>query len=447
MPKKKNNKIPIPYNFYPRAYQIPVFEAFDNGYKRGILVWHRRAGKDLTALNLMIKKMFERVGTYFYFFPTYNQGEKILWKGARGDGFKMLAHFPRELVASKNEQAKRIELVNGSIFQIVGTEDMDKVVGTNPIGCVFSEYALQNPDAWDFVRPILRENGGWALFDSTPRGKNHFYKLFKMAESSDEWFTQRLTIDDTKVMTRADMEKDIAEGMDRDLAEQEYLVSFLGFRQGSIYGDQLKKAEEDGRIGFFPHDPTHRVYTSWDIGIGDYTSIWFIQLVGMEIRLIDYYENRNKGVEHYAKILQEKEYLYARHYAPHDIANREWGSGKTRIETALALGLYFEKVEKISPEEGIDAVKRIFGRFYINEPLAERGLNALRDYHREWDSKNKIYKKDAAHNWASHACDSLRYFAVGFNEGETFLNNQYKYEDDDVFVNEKQNNPLNPLGL
>lgn len=439
--EKKKNAL---YIGEEETYDLTI-EDNHNYIANGYIV--HNCGKDVVSLNLMIKKMFERVGTYFYFFPTYNQGEKILWTGARGDGFKMLDHFPRELVESKNEQAKRIKLVNGSVFQIVGTEDMDKVVGTNPIGCVFSEYALQNPDAWDFVRPILRENGGWALFESTPRGKNHLYKLYEMAKGNPEWFTQRLSIDDTKVMTRADMEKDISEGMDRDLAEQEYLVSFLGYRHGSIYGKNIRLLEKEGRVGFFPHDSSYKVYTAWDIGIRDSTAIWFIQLIGMKIHLIDYYEKRNEGMEHYVNMLQNKPYVYARHYLPHDIKVREWGSGKTRIEIGLSLGIHFDIADKISREEGIDAVKRIFNRFHINESLTERGFDAIKDYHREWDSKKKVYSRDPAHNWASNGSDALRTFAVAHNDGESFLKNEYKYEEDDILVNTQQNNPLNPLGI
>ena len=172
--------IDIPFNFKPRAYQLPLLRAMDSGCKRACCVWHRRAGKDKTLINIAVKKMFERVGVYYYYFPTMTQGRKILWDGMDKAGFKFIDHFPREVVAKKNDQEMKIQLANGSLFQIIGTDKLENV-GTNPVGCVFSEYSLQNPRGWDYVRPILAENGGWAIFNFTPRGKNHAHELYKMA--------------------------------------------------------------------------------------------------------------------------------------------------------------------------------------------------------------------------------------------------------------------------
>jgi hypothetical protein len=144
-------------------------QAIDNGKKRAVAVWHRRAGKDKTLINLIVKKAFERVGAYYYYFPTQAQGRKILWNGIDKEGMPFLDHVPQEIIAQKKDQEMMIRLVNGSIIQLIGT-DRAEVVGPNPVGCVFSEYSLQDPRAWDFVRPILAENEGWAVFNYTPRG-------------------------------------------------------------------------------------------------------------------------------------------------------------------------------------------------------------------------------------------------------------------------------------
>ena len=157
-------KIDIPFNFTPREYQKPLINAMATGIKRAVCVWHRRAGKDKTAINYTIKEMLKRVGIYYYFLPTYQQGKKVIWDGIDGSGFKTMDHFPKEIIKKKNEAEMKIELKNGSLFQMVGTDNYDAIRGTNPVGCVFSEYSFQDPQVWDLIRPILRENGGWAIF-------------------------------------------------------------------------------------------------------------------------------------------------------------------------------------------------------------------------------------------------------------------------------------------
>src|SRR3990167_2019975 len=166
-------EITLPYMFTPRDYQLPVLKALDSGYKRAVAVWHRRSGKDKVFLNYLIKSMYKRVGAYYYFFPTYRQGRKVIWQGMDRSGMRFIDHIPKALRKRTHDQDMIIETKNGSLLQVIGTDNIDAVVGSNPVGCVFSEWSLQDPSAWDFIRPILAENGGWAVFNYTPRGKNH----------------------------------------------------------------------------------------------------------------------------------------------------------------------------------------------------------------------------------------------------------------------------------
>ena len=217
--------------------------------KRAVVVWHRRSGKDKTAINITVSKMFERVGIYYYFMPTYSQGKKIIWDGMDRSGMPFLDHFPKPLIKSKNETELKIELKNGSLFQIIGTDKIDAIVGTNPVGCVFSEYSLQNPKAWDYIRPILAENGGWALFLYTPRGMNHGWKLLQQAKDSDNWFWEILTVDDTKAIGKEVLEQENKE-MPSDLYQQEYYCKFL---EGA--GQAIRRIEEnlwDGELEILP---------------------------------------------------------------------------------------------------------------------------------------------------------------------------------------------------
>ncbi len=220
-------KIRIPHNYEPRPYQLPLCKAIDNGFKRAVSVWHRRAGKDKTLINIMVKEMFKRIGTYFYFFPTFKQGRMVIWNGMDMDGFPFMNHIPEEIRSRTSHQEMSIKLKNGSIFQIVGTDDIDRVVGTNPVGCVFSEYALQKPEAWEFIKPILRQNKGWALFNYTPRGLNHGWDIYQRALKQEDWFCELLTIKDTKALIETDIEAERADGMSENLINQEYYCDFM----------------------------------------------------------------------------------------------------------------------------------------------------------------------------------------------------------------------------
>jgi len=414
MPKES---ITLPYKFTPRDYQLPILRALDRDkYKRAIAVWHRRSGKDLTFINYMFKKMFEKVGAYYYFFPTYAQGKKVLWEGMDREGFKFLNHLPKELRKTTNNQEMVIETVNGSVFRVIGTDKIDSVLGTNPIGCVFSEYSLQDPRAWDFIRPILAENGGWALFNYTPRGKNHGYTLLEFAKKDPKWYSEVLTVDDTKAISREVLDQEFKEIMakngEESLYQQEYYCSFDAPIQGAYYAKQMMDADREGRITKVPYDATIPVNTYWDLGVGDATSIWFIQNVGQEVRVIDYYESSGEGLPHYAKVLQDKKYIYGRHYAPHDIQVRELTTGRSRLETSRKLGINFKVVAKLPVEDGIEAVRNFIPRCWFDEDKCANGISALRSYHKEYDEKNQTYQTHPKHDWSSHGADAFRYAAI-----------------------------------
>lgn len=384
-------------------------------------MWHRRSGKEKTFINYTAKKTAERVGTYFYFFPTYAQGKRAIWDGMDRDGFKFIDHFPADYVESKNEQELKLKLKSGSVFQIVGTDNFDSIMSTNPIGCVFAEYSLQNPRAWDFIRPILRENGGWAIFDYTPRGKNHGHAMFEMAtrlqaEGDPDWYCEKLTVNETKVLSPADIDQERREGMDEDLIQQEYFCSFSGVQQGAIFGRQLNQVEQGGRICGVPWQPEMAVNTWWDIGTGDATSIWFTQDIGREIHVIDYYENSGVGVgvDHYAKYLQTLPYVYGTHNGPHDLdAHSFAANGKSAMEVAAALGLKFNVVPKLDRHDGINAARALMSRCWFDKDKTAAGRNALSSYHYTWDDKRKMFTTEPYHDWSSNGADAFRYLGVG----------------------------------
>jgi len=740
-----SNIITIPHEFKPRPYQLELFKAMDSGYKRAIVVYHRRAGKDKSLFNLLIKKAFERKGVYYYLFPEFAQGRRVIWDGVDGSGFKFLDHIPEQLIQRKNSTDMKLELVNGSVIQVIGTDKFDKVRGSNPVGCVFSEFAFQNPKAWHIVRPILAENGGWACFNSTPNGKNHFYKMYNMALNNQNWFTQFLTVDDTKdwdgnpIITQEAIQEEIDAGMSKEMVQQEFycflpfvsdvitnngikdiseittsdmvlthgnsyrrvrgvskryysgeilkikvignnkpiyctpnhpfrvcndgvnnkwipaenlslsdrltiprplvdnfkvisenlafiiswyitegscgkntvqftinlssekdiskklkkaikeefglkckfydniknntrtitvcsrhlreflilncgagsinkkippiikgyeqlvfdnlilgdghiqnnsefiyttisktlayqvqlLGNSLGYKmrireiknnsngnilgrnvllntvydirgnkssksrfinkhkynystkilsiekehyEGNVYNldvaeehsycvnsivvhncswiansqgfyflSLIEEAEQEKRITNLDIDPSVPVSTWWDIGVGDNTCIWFTQIVDNKIHVIDFLQDKGKGLDHYAKLLQRKKYIYASHNFPHDIMNIEFGTGRTRFEVAekLFVGTKVNCIPKLPLEEGINAVRMVLPLCYIDQKRCAIGIDALKNYHRQFDEKNQEYKDKPVHDWSSDPTDAFRYMSIG----------------------------------
>lgn len=417
-------EIQIPYNFQPRSYQLPVMEARDGGCKRMVLVWHRRAGKEKTCINITSKEMTQRIGSYYYVFPELVQGRKVLWDGADKDGFRFLNHFPREYIEGEpNNTEMKLRYKNQSLFQVVGSDNFDSVMGTNPVGMVFSEYSLQNPRCWGHFRPILAENGGWAIFDFTPRGENHAFDLFNLAVNDPNWFCQLLTVDSTNAISKEVLDQERREIVRLDgndaLFQQEYYCSFTSPIQGAYYATQIQQAYAEGRVGRVPHDPSYRVDTWWDLGFNDTTAIWFTQSIGSELRIVDYHEESGQGLPHYFQVLEDKrksfEYAYGTHTGPHDLEVHELATGKSRLETARKLGIDFRVCPKLSIRDGIDAGRNVFKKCWFDKDKCQDGLNSLKNYRKVYDESKRAYLDQPYHDWASNGADAFRYLAIGLD--------------------------------
>lgn len=400
--------------FTPRSYQLPILDAIENkGYKRVLAILPRRAGKDITAFNLALRQCLKKVCVVYYIFPTYSQGKKVIWDSITNSGERFLDYIPKEVIESTNSQEMKVRFKNGSLLQIVGSDNIDSLVGTNPYGCVFSEYALQDPRAYQFIRPILVVNDGWALFITTPRGKNHLWELWNIASNSDDWFAYKMGIEETRHIPLEEIQKEREEGiMSDDLIMQEYYCSFDQGVEGSFYGKYIDKMRIQNQIGQVPWEPSFKVNTSFDIGVRDSTCIIFFQVVGQTIRIIDCYENSKEGLEHYVKVINSKPYTYGKHIAPHDIKVKEWGSGITRIEKAKQLGLNFITANDVAIVDGIEAVRSSLPKIWIDDVRCAPLIKALENYRQEFDSKRKIYKSQPLHDWSSHYADAMRYLCV-----------------------------------
>ena len=418
------DNIILPYNYTPRWYQQPFFKALEQGYRRHDLVWHRRAGKDLTIINATAVAMCDTdnhtgyggVGSYYYFFPTFAQGKKVIWDGMTRSGVRFLDFIPEPLREQTWNDEMKIRMRNGSLFQIIGTDNFDAIMGTNPIWCVFSEYALQNPKAWDYIRPILRENKGIAIFPYTPRGRNHGYTLhYDVAiKNPNTWFSQVLPVDVTKVLTEEDVEQERKDGMSEEMIAQEFYCSFEMGIEGSYYGRYIQTVRDEGRIlNVLPVDKAKPVHTAWDIGVTDFTSIIFYQVFPHGYHIVDFYENSGEGVQHYAKVLQDKGYVYGNHYGPHDLKAKNWVSeGEPTIQVARRYGIDFQLIPRLSREDGINAGRNVLSKCFFNEATTRPLITHLENYTKVFNKQMNCYTNTPKHDIHSHGADAWRYFAL-----------------------------------
>lgn len=411
--------IELPYNWRPRAYQQEAWDAFEHGTKRFCLVWHRRAGKDEFGLRVTSVSAFQRVGNYWHMLPEAAQARKAIWEAVNPHtGVRRINEtFPMEIRASTRETDMMIEFTNGSTWQVVGSDNFNSLVGSPPVGVLYSEYALADSASWAFLRPILAENGGWAMMISTPRGPNHLRRLYDAAKSRPEWFAQILTAEQTGAIPKLVLERELRDYIDEfgleegtALYQQEYECSFEAQIIGSIYGSQIRQARSEGRIGAVPYDPYLPVGTMWDLGVSDSTAIWFFQQNGDWINFIDFYAANNVGFDHYAQVLRDRRYNYDRrmHYFPHDLEARELTTAERRSDTMWKLGIPPTIVPSHSVWEGINVVRRNFHRMRFDAGRCESGIEALTMYQKEYDRDNRIFKNKPKHDQFSHPCDALR---------------------------------------
>lgn len=414
--------IQVPHRWRPRPYQMPAWAAMERGRRRLAIVAHRRWGKDEIALHRTMVAAIERVGNYWHCLPEYSQGRKAIWTAVNPHtGRRRIDEaFPVELRKRTLEQEMFIEFVNGSTWQVIGSDTFDRLVGATPAGIVFSEFALANPAAWDYFRPMVTENDGWVIFISTVRGRNHFWKLAEMAKADPSWFYVNQTANDTDVFSREQLASERSElvalyGEEEGEARyrQEYLNDPAAALPGSYYGKYISALEERGAVRSVPWDVAYPVTTGWDLGIGDSTAIWWAQQVGRELRVIDYYEASGVGLEHYVKVVREKPYIYADHLLPHDADAAELGSGKTRRETLSDLGLRVSVLPRAPVDDRINAVRQFLPIAVFDERATKRGLDALRSYQREWDEKLHDFKSRPRHDWTSHGADAFGYLCQG----------------------------------
>jgi hypothetical protein len=411
----------------------------DAGGKRAVTVWHRRAGKDQTWLNQIIKRMVMApvCGTYLHIFPKLTQGRRDLWDAKSMNGIPFRAHFPAELVLESSETEMQVVLrpmhhqkaqsipagkgrkkVVGSVFQIMGTdkESIENIRGIEAAGAVFSEYSDQDPRAWESIlEPVFLANkGAWAAFDFTPKGENHAYRLYQAACQDPSWFADIKTVGDTRrdaagedglpIITEEDLNSLRARGVAEEVIQQEYFCSFRGFLKGTIFGDLVTIARAQRRIGHVTYNPIWPVGTCWDIGTSDHTAVWFYQAPGDgTVRFIDYEEERLKDAPYWAQLLKErKRYVYERMALPWDA---KFGAAPYFSSVGFRGVEVAPMISKV--QLGIDLTRQVFSTFVFDEAACAKGIEHLEKYRRKWDAENMVFMKDPVHDIHSHGASAL----------------------------------------
>ncbi len=411
----------------------PIQAFLHNAFKRfNVLVFHRRGGKTVMTINEMIDRGLRCLlhnPRYFYIAPTYGQAKRVAWDYLKDYCKNIPNQEPNE--SELKVTIYRPEYDDKITYQLLGAENPGAIRGVYADGVVLDEMGEMARDVWGtVVRPALSDRLGWAIFIGTPKGRNLFYDLYIFAttgfwpegqtleEAPSDWFGAMYKASETGIIPLSELEA-ARQTMTQDEYDQEYECSFTAALVGAYYGKEMNLLEAAGQITAVPYDNVVGVETFWDLGMSDATSIWFVQRCGRELHIIDYYEASGMGLDHYAKVIREKRYVYDQHNFPHDIAVRELGNGgKSRLEVAENLfgRQYCTVLRKDSPEDGINAAKMILPKCWFDKKNCARGVEALKAYERKWDSKNGVFQQKPLHNWASHAADSFRGFAMNFSD-------------------------------
>jgi hypothetical protein len=402
-------EIVIPYT--PREQQVVLHEALDNN-RFVVGVMHRRFGKTVAAINHIIKQAIEcqlEEPRYAYVAPTYTQAKRI--------AFDYLVKYTRPLGATVNISELRVDFW-GRRISLHGADNADSLRGTYYDGVVLDEVGDMNPKVWNEVlRPALSDRLGWALFIGTPKGNNHFKEFKERAKASEDWALVEFKASETNIIDKKELDAARKE-MGDDKYNQEFECNFDSPIEGSYYGKIINDLEAKNRITTIERDDLCKSYAAWDLGISDSTSIWICQTVGKEVRLIDYVENHGVGLDWYIRWLKDNDYEGFTQFLPHDVEVRELGTGKSRKEVLQEAGLDITVAPRLSIADGIQATRRLLPQCWFDHKT-KTGLDALRNYRREYNERQQVFYDKPLHDWSSHAADAFRYLAISLDQDET----------------------------
>lgn len=420
----------IDLGYIPRPFQ----QALHASLKRfNVLVAHRRFGKTVFSLRELQDQALKNTKQrpqYAYVAPTYAQAKKVAWEYMK-DFFKNIPGTEFHVQELK-VTVPRKDSGDSILIYLVGADNPDSIRGMYFDGIVIDEYAQIAPSLWgEIVVPALSDRKGWAIFIGTPHGNDHFKKIYDTAVESmmkdpngTPWYAAQLKASQTGVINKEELFL-MKETMSPEEYAQEMETDFSAAIKGAYYDEYMVRAENEHRITGVPYDATVPVHTAWDLGIGDSTAIWFYQIVGREVHLIDHIEMSGKGLEWYAGELKSRPYIYGTHFLPHDAGARELGSGKSLQEQLgdLIGGSHTIRVlPRLKINDGIQAVRTLLSKCYFDKVKTYRGVVCLKSYQKQWDEKNGIFRDTPKHDEYSHSCDAFRYLALSISKDVDRMN-------------------------
>ncbi len=384
-------------------------QLFETAKRWSIVVAHRRAGKTVACVQkLIVKALYENKsdGRYAYIAPFREQAKTVAWNYLKHYAYSVVREPENDL----RESDLQVRLINGSSVRLFGADNPNALRGMYLDGVVLDEYADMRLSLWgEVIRPALSDRNGWAVFIGTPRGRNAFWDLYDEAGKDDAWLRMMLKASETKLLPEAEL-ADARKTMTENQYEQEYECSFEAAVIGAVYAKELHFNKD--KVITLPYDGTMLVHAALDIGIGDPTALWFYQLIGHEIRFIDYFEDSNEAAPYYASILKARGYRYDTAWLPHDAFNKQSATGLSFAEALRDTGLKVEMVQKLPVQDGVNAAKMLFPRCYFDAKKCAPGLEALAAYRWDYNIRMDQVKNTAVHDWSSHAADAFRYMAL-----------------------------------
>jgi len=401
--------VEIPYA--PRPLQIAIHDQLD-AHRFGVVVCHRRFGKTVLAVNHLLKGALtctrERP-RFAYIAPTYRQAKTVAWDYAK--------HYARPMPGTQfNEAELRVDLPNTGQVRLFGADNPDALRGIYLDGVVLDEFGLMQGKVWtEVLRPALSDRMGWAMFIGTPNGKNAFWELRDYAATNPDWFLAEYKASQTGIIPQKELDS-ARQSMSEDEYAQEYECSFEASVRGAIFTREFAYLRSEGRIKSVAWEPSIPVHTAWDLGMGDSTAIWFVQMTNNEARCIDYYEASGEALGHYVNVLNAKPYTWGRHTLPHDAEVRELGSGRSRVEILQSLGVRVDICKPMKLDDGIEAARLFLKRCWFDQVKCKQGIEALQNYRREENTRTGELRSEPVHDWASHGADAFRYAAIAMKE-------------------------------
>lgn len=432
------------HGWKPRAHQRRIWKAAEDGCRYIYQIAHRRWGKDDVSLRRTSIAAFERPGAYWHLLPEAAHARKAIWTAVNPHtGMRRIDEaFPLALRKTTREQEMFIEFINGSTWQVGGSDRYNTLVGSSPAGVVFSEWALANPAAWAYVRPILLENGGWTMFITTPRGHNHAERMLKAARSMPGAFADVSTAMETGIFTPESLEQErlslIAEygpEFGQSIFDQEYMCSFEAAIMGAYYTAWMLQVKTEKRIQDIAPDPALPINFAADLGRSDDTSIWPYQVPWRAVHVLGFHSSNGKDVAFYLDyiwtFLQKRGAKLGKLYLPHDAKAKTLASMGKSVQEQFVEGVekdgkkipglgwdHVEIVPSLSVQDGIQAVRAMFPRVYFDtscetdDSAGFSGIDALSQYRREYDEDKKVFVEKPLHDWCSNPADAFRYLAI-----------------------------------